>query len=390
MSTHIVVDYQLRVVFQSYLAPGKSLEEKQGLLRWVEKRPSVREATPIIRLEEIEPRLELIDVIQMAYDESPCKAQRDEDGDFQFTALQFVYFLVIPMEHLRGIRATPMVPYIPYIKLEDYLLFMVQGRLPDDAIIDGGTASTTSPDDTHSLSTGSEMTIGEDANERAKCIARDGGVCVLTGAAYPEVCHIVPFEINATQAGLAYYREQFSHLTRLLGKESYVQMIGLLDSELGCSDKAWNMLCLHPTLRDWWKKCLIGLKCLCIIPFSRRMGYHNIQLQFYWMPRGHDISPHDDAEPDRDMIQEMLQITEHDDDPIKESQKSSSYRLQTGQVFSLNLPADDAVKMRLMIDIQWANARLAAMSGLSGSWALLNRRPRVVNVNGWLEDKWKI
>ncbi|KAF3058777.1 hypothetical protein CFAM422_011893 [Trichoderma lentiforme] len=390
MSTHLFVDYQLRVVFQWYLAPGKSLEDKQELLRWVKNRPSFRKAAPIIRLEEIELRLELIDVIEVAYDESPCKAQRDEDGDFQFTALQLVYFLVIPMEHLRGIRATPMVPYIPYIKLEDYLLFMVLGIMPDDAIIDRGTTSLVSPDDTHTLSTDGDKPIDENADERAKCIARDGGVCVLTGAAYPEVCHIVPFEINATQAGLAYYREQFSHLTRLLGKESHAQVIDLLDSGLGCSDKAWNMLCLHPTLRDWWKKCLIGLKCLGITPFSHQMGYHTIQLQFYWMPRGHDISPQDGTQPDRDMIQEMLVIREQDDDPIRESQKSSSYRLQTGQVFSLNLPAEDAVKMRLMIDIQWANARLAAMSGLSGNWELLNRRPRVVNVDGWLEDKWQI
>lgn len=258
----------------------------------------------------------------------------------------------------------------------------------DDVIINRGTASTVSPDDTNTLSTGSDIPIAENADERAKCIARDAGVCVLTGADFPDVCHIVPFEINATHAGLAHYREQFSHLTRLLGKESHAQVIGLLDSELGCSDKAWNMLCLHPTLRDWWKKCLIGLECYSMIPSSQHVGHYTIQLQFHWMPRGHDISPQDPAQPDRDMIQEMFQITEQDDDPIAESQKYNSSVLQTGQVFSLNLPAADAVNMKLMIDIQWANARLAAMSGLSGNWELLNRHPRVMNVDGWLEDKW--
>ncbi|KAL6813596.1 hypothetical protein V8C40DRAFT_283301 [Trichoderma camerunense] len=387
MNPHLLAGIQLQRALQRYLASGKSLKDKRKLLWYLETRPSLRDAAPIICLEEIEPRLELIAVIQMAYHESPSMAQRDPDGDFQFTALQLVYLLVIPMEHLRGISATPMVPYIPYINIENYLLFMVLGRLPDDAIINRGTASSVSPDDTHTLSTGSDIPIEENADERAKCIARDGGVCVLTGAAYPEVCHIVPFEINATQAGLAHYREQFSHLTRLLGKESHAQVIGLLGSGLGCSDKAWNMLCLHPTLRDWWRKCLIGLKYLGMIPFSHEVGYHAIQLQFYWMPRGHDISPQDPAQPDRDMIQEMLQITEQDDDPIAESQEYSSSLLETGQVFSLNMPADDAVKMKLMIDIQWTNARLAAMSGLSDNWELLNRRPRVMNVNGWLEDK---
>ncbi|KAL7784277.1 hypothetical protein V8C43DRAFT_325649 [Trichoderma afarasin] len=387
MNPHLLAGIRLQRTLQRYLASGKSLEDKRKLLWYMETRPYLKDATPIIRLEEIEPRLELIAAIEEAYDKSPCMAQRDDHGDFQFTALQLVYLLVIPMEHLRGISATPMVPYIPYIKLENYLLFMVQGRLPDDAIIDRGTASTVSPDDTHSLSTGSGISIDEDANERAKCIARDGGVCVLTGAALPDICHIVPFEINATQAGLAHYREHFSHLTRLLDKESHAEVIGLLDSGLGCSYKSWNMLCLHPTLGDWWRKCLIGLKFLGMIPFSHQVGYHTVQLQFYWMPRGHDIFPQDSAQLDRDMIQEMLQITEQNDDPIAESQKYNSSLLQTGQVFSLNMPTKDAIKMKLMIDIQWANARLAAMSGLSGNWELLNRRPRVVNVDGWLEDK---
>ncbi|KAL6697680.1 hypothetical protein J3F84DRAFT_369669 [Trichoderma pleuroticola] len=380
-----------------FLYPGKmSTEEKQALLRYMDTRPTSENAEPLVPSDEIKPRLDLIIELQKCYDKSACKIQRSDDGRFQFTALQLSYLLLMPMDHLRSIRETPMIPYLPYLKLETYVSFMTQCIMPADVFVDGSTVSQTL-DNTCTLPAASKMNIAQNANERAKCVARDGGACILTGAAFPNVCYIVPFEINASEASLAHYRDQFFHLTHLVRKGVHAQVMGLLDSGLGCSDKAWNMLCLHPTLREWWSKCFFGLKCIGIGPNPygvldvqrKYTGSYLVKLQFHWMPRNSGVHPRDYTQPDNDTIQKMLKIKERDDDAISEAQKSSSCRLETGQIFTLSMSHEDATKMQMMIDIQWANVRLAAMSGLPGSWGLLNHSPQESTVESWLDDKWE-
>ncbi|KAL7910000.1 hypothetical protein GGI35DRAFT_351673 [Trichoderma velutinum] len=156
------------------------------------------------------------------------------------------------------------------------------------------------------------------------------------------------------------------------------------------------MLCLHPTLRDWWSKGFFGLQCIGIGPIScaglgsshRYSGSYLVRLQFHWMPRNNGVIPRDYIQAGDDTIHKMLQIKERVGDAISEAQKSSSCRLETGQIFTLSMSAEDAAKMQLMIDIQWANVRLAALSGLSGDWERLNHSPHEPGVEGWLDDRW--
>ncbi|KAL7960641.1 hypothetical protein V8C34DRAFT_276157 [Trichoderma compactum] len=391
------LETKIRTAMNQFLYPGKtSPEAKQALLRHMNTRPISADAKPIVSSEEIEPRLKLVIEIQKIYDESACKIQRSDDGRFQFTALQMAYLLLMPMEHLQNIRATPMVPYLPYLKLETYVSFMTRCIMPEDVFADTSSASQTL-DHTYTPPATSTMNIGQNANERAKCLARDGGACILTGAAIPDVCHIVPFEINSSEQNLAHYRDQFFLLTHLVRKGDYTRVMGLLDSGLGCSDKAWNMLCLHPTLGDWWSKGFFGLQCTGIGPTScaglgpdhNYTGSYLVKLQFHWMPRNNGVHPRDYTQPGQDTIRKMLQIKERYDDTISEAQKSGSCRLETGQIFTLSVSSrEDATKMQQMIDIQWANVRLAAMSGLSGNLGLPNHSQES-NVLSWSRNGWE-
>lgn len=274
---------------------------------------------------------------------------------------------------------------------------MTQCIIPDDVLVDTSSVSQTL-DHTYTLPATSTMNIGQNANARAKCLARDGGACILTGAPFPDVCHIVPFEINSSEENLAHYRDQFFLLTHLVRKEDHARVMELLDSGLGCSDKAWNMLCLHPTLRDWWSKCYFGLKCTGIGPTScagqgldhNYTGSYLVKLQFHWMPRNNGVHPRHYTQPCQDTIEKMLQIIEKYDDTISEAHKSSSCCLETGQIFTLSVSSrEDATKMQLMIDIQWANVRLAAMSGLSGKPRLSNHSPQESNVSSWFRNGWE-
>lgn len=120
----LTLEIKICMAMNQFLYPGKtSPEAKQALLRYMDSRPISADAEPIVSSEEIEPRLKLINEIQEIYEESACKTQRRYDGRFQFTVLQMSYLLLMPMEHLQNIRATPMVPYLPYLKLETYVSF---------------------------------------------------------------------------------------------------------------------------------------------------------------------------------------------------------------------------------------------------------------------------
>ncbi|KAK4063986.1 uncharacterized protein Triagg1_9314 [Trichoderma aggressivum f. europaeum] len=387
------LDAKIRTAINQFLYPKeRSPEEKQVLLWYMDTRPISANPEPILSSEEIEVRLKLIIDIRKIYDDSACKLQRSDEGRFQLTALQLVYLLLISVDHLRDIREAPMVLYLPYYKLGAYVCLMTRHIMPNDIFVNGGTLSPTPNNKFTLLATGT-MNIGQNAIERAKCAARDGGACILTGAAFPDVCHIVPFEINASKASLAHYRNHLFHLTCLMGKEARPQVTGLLDSGVGCSDKAWNMLCLHPTLRDWWSKCFFGLKCTGICPTSsagldakrKYTGSYLVKLQFHWMPRNNGVHPRDYAQPDHDTIEKMLKIKERDNDIITRVQKHSSCRLQSGQIFTLSMSREDATKMRQMIDIQWANVRLAAMSGLTTNVKVLYMHAAHANGNGYVK-----
>ncbi|KAL7909999.1 hypothetical protein GGI35DRAFT_351669 [Trichoderma velutinum] len=139
-----MLQMRIQMAVNKYFVENTSYEEKQKLLRRIENRPTFRDADPIIPPKEVESRLKLITEIQRFYDGSTCNIQRSDDGRFQFTALQMSYLLLIPMEHLRSIGETPMVPYLPYLKLDTYVSFMARGRMPDDIFVDRGTASQTS------------------------------------------------------------------------------------------------------------------------------------------------------------------------------------------------------------------------------------------------------
>ncbi|PNP48580.1 hypothetical protein THARTR1_10319 [Trichoderma harzianum] len=66
----------------------------------------------------------------------------------------------------------------------------------------------------------------------------------------------------------------------------------------------------------------------------------------------------------------MLQTIQREQDKglIMESRKENCRPLETGDVFSLVMAKEEAAKMKFMIDIQWANAKLAAISGAADFW----------------------
>lgn len=196
-------------------------------------------------------------------------------------------------------------------------------------------------------------------------------MCIFTKTAHPEVCHIIPFAINAKQANITIFQQLHSSSAGLLGKETAMHLNALVTGAPGSSDKSWNMLCLHPLLHSFWGKCLFAIKCLGIIPSDDKNSI--VQLQFHWMPR--NIQRHNDLiqPPCKDAVQELMEglNTRQDTIPGFSVFKNDSAReLETGETFDILLEKEDAEKMKIVLDVQWAVIRLSALSGAAGDWDL--------------------
>lgn len=192
---------------------------------------------------------------------------------------------------------------------------------------------------------------------------RDGNACVLMQTAMPEVCHILPFSMSATGAALDFFSKKCGHLIYgLLHGTDHYKTLTDMSKNCGWSDKAWNMLCLNHQLHAWWAEGYFALKYLGSIPKSKEASI--VQLQFHWMPRiGLDCQQNCTIP---EALEAMQRTVSDCNEFVKATRASSGPSLATGQVFEIPVHPEEAPKMKLMIDLQWAMIRLAALSGAAG------------------------
>ncbi len=165
----------------------------------------------------------------------------------------------------------------------------------------------------------------------------------------------------------------------------------LVTTSLGCSDRAWNQLCLNTQMHRWWSKALWGFKCLGIEDTSvgiegTSVGIKQkstITLQFFWMPSTNtkkgvgkpwDREVYQQGEA-RKVVQEWNNKTLFDEpEVVKDEGRGSIYAvnvqtfrgLQSGHIVKLSMTRDEAIKMKAMVDLQWAVIKIATMSGAAG------------------------
>lgn len=95
-----------------------------------------------------------------------------------------------------------------------------------------------------------------------QCLDRDGNACLVTGAAYPQACHIIPFAFSTNELnfGLCWFLMFYAGF--LFGREDWEHTSHFISEELRASDKDSNMPSLSPLVRDWWRKGLLAFVCL--------------------------------------------------------------------------------------------------------------------------------
>ncbi|EHK23923.1 uncharacterized protein TRIVIDRAFT_67567 [Trichoderma virens Gv29-8] len=342
-------------------------EEDKKDLKCLGDRPKRAPTTSLLPMEEMDVRLRIIDVIRE-------KLERWNGSETQLTYLQFSALLLMPLDFLMNLKESfpgSLQHDISVEYIQASLFFFMKGRTP-------GSVAASDADQDGSQGT-SEATY-RDAVERTKCRARDTHTCILTQSTLPDVsvCHFLPFSIGATEENMAYFKKcGFLMYAFSFGTDQY-ETARTMAEQRGWLDKAWNMVCLDRQLRAWWAEGYFALKYLETIQKSEIESI--VQIQFYWMPRngldyGRECSIH------QDVVERML-CTAPGRDGFTGGTTKSGQSLETGQIFEIIVSPEEAPKMRLVIDTQWAMIRLAALSGAVGHMDRLDKE----YIDPWDED----
>ncbi|KAF4461162.1 hypothetical protein FALBO_12041 [Fusarium albosuccineum] len=270
----------------------------------------------LISVEEYNQRLDRIIQIR--------DAERREVGDQTpgFTILEFCHLIRKPLSHLQAVAArghlTIRQELDCLVELTD-CFFQNRSQIRNEA-------------------------------EKARCLDFDNGVCIITGAPNPHVCHISPFEIHECAC------------------------IDVTDS----SDKSWNMICLSPLLYEWWTRGYFALKFHG--ENANDDGTSSIQLQFFWMPsyiRSGTSSDPINLEQQRDphtRLEAFLRYPHGENSPTcrpedtclmcAEAKQVTTHRpVSTGSIFTVTRATADVPYFRYVISIQWDVICAASFSG---------------------------
>ncbi|KAG8677585.1 hypothetical protein FPOAC2_03720 [Fusarium poae] len=206
--------------------------------------------------------------------------------------------------------------------------------------------------------------------ERDRCCLRDEYKCIFTNTSPAQAAHIIPFACNKNEdsrnktgallgeVGLAF--EAFYPV------EAHRDLEKLLSRQSGSSDKYWNMVSIDRRLYPLWGRALFGLKCLGISPHkeARSDGEWDVRIQFNWLYR-RSGSPDRliYLENDANGMKEMAEMQiKHEDDGAP-APKNSNIPIISGHTVILSMPEDDAIKCKMMLDVQWNLLCIAALSG---------------------------
>ncbi|KAH7185191.1 uncharacterized protein B0J16DRAFT_384250 [Fusarium flagelliforme] len=228
--------------------------------------------------------------------------------------------------------------------------------------------------------------------EKKKCRARDLWRCIFQRTAEGQVCHILPFTWNNTEKAIQQTTVMSDCFNAFFDKKTRLELCDLLMdiTTLGKTDMAWNMFYLNCQLHAYWGQGRLGLFCKAIgphVPDKSRDESHvgkdwvDVIIQFHWLKR-RDGKP-DDEMADRDAMDAMAQTQiQHEEDGSPPGQNDrgadiDAVRADTktpvlsGHEVRIAMPLDDALKCKMMVDVQWAIIRIAAMSGAAGYPELL-------------------
>ncbi|OBS29484.1 hypothetical protein FPOA_03421 [Fusarium poae] len=234
---------------------------------------------------------------------------------------------------------------------------------PQNAAKDDGTPGDECPQQHEVSRSGLEMD---------RCCDRDKYQCIFTNTSAGQAAHIMPFACNKNKNN----RDEIRPLVILACQafeaffpvEAQDELIKRLvpNPEIGTSDRYWNMVYINNHLFPFWGRAFCGLKCLGISPHkdTQSDGEWDVRIQFNWLYR-RSGSPNRliNLENDANGMKEMAEMQIKHEDNGGPAPKDSEPSIVSGHTVIIKMPQNDAMKCKLMLDLQWNLACIAAMSG---------------------------
>ncbi|CAG9974310.1 unnamed protein product [Clonostachys byssicola] len=256
-------------------------------------------------------------------------------------------------------------------------------------------------------------------NESKDTLERDGKRCLVTNAIKPDVCHIIPPELNTNPATEPGSRLIYGKLLRnLLTWQDSEDLFDLLfptdelcENVPSSAERQWNMLTLSPQVCRYWRKCFFAFKWVGVLNPDTNEETQAVQLEFRWIPRSiatalgdaglgepepqhaHKGNAFRPVKTDTMTWERMAEIVS---DCISNSSPTSTVHpryqqpdeeyptlvdhdyflpIKSGHIINVNgIKREDVPKMKLAIDLQYVAHWLGGMSGAADAIESLDPR----------------
>ncbi|KAJ3540258.1 hypothetical protein NM208_g5135 [Fusarium decemcellulare] len=233
--------------------------------------------------------------------------------------------------------------------------------------------------------------IDRNDRERDRAEYLDENLCVVTQTARPEGCHIIPFAWNKNSETLnktTTFMQLIANCFGIPRDEKTQNTLSKLNAGLGTSDRSWNVIFLCGNLHRWWEHGTWAFKWHGVLPpDEKRPEVATVQLQFVWLPRsesqlgGRRICLEEQYDPEKRLLAGLGHTNGSGDDsqcPKEDCQhckaagscyifdRYTQHPVISGRLVNVIRDRDVIDDFKVMVDLQWALLRAAAMSGAAG------------------------
>ncbi|RCI10340.1 hypothetical protein L249_4345, partial [Ophiocordyceps polyrhachis-furcata BCC 54312] len=328
-------------------------EKKEGSR--AKPRPEYQAPVDMVPREEYETRLELISRI--------VDDIRSTAPAFELTLAMFSALMLAPLHCLQMFTEGPsMARMVSLENIRALLTSFLRGP--------GGNPSARPRQSIGAALTAALNAPSRSQMEKNNVLRRDGDACVVTGAPFPDVCHILPFSWSKSRYNCYKVQGELIYHEHLWGDGNFsAEVRNWLTESPGAADKSWNMICLSPSLHRLWGKALFGLKYLGQLPAPPDEAEVPVQLQFRWLRREAVAPPeawkpiNPEGERDFETSRTSRFLNGVDAESMVSAHFAGSARpVESGHVITIRIPREDVQKFIAVINIQWSLCQLAAMS----------------------------
>ncbi|KAK2059671.1 hypothetical protein LY76DRAFT_683252 [Colletotrichum caudatum] len=232
-----------------------------------------------------------------------------------------------------------------------------------------------------------ENVYKRDKSQSDSALARDNNQCVVTGAPFPEVCHIFPFSSLSRRYQTT---QHLAALATLWGQDRVAKLLYKLVgsnqqgniNDICIVDTAKNMISLSPQLHDWWSRGLFAFEPMGqpeasdaatptkVTPTRSnpprdtkrvKIQQWSIRMRFHWLQKTNISDMKSQVDFSEDPI---TMLRGWDRECLPQAVNLKTWRpVENGQVFTITTDDYDELPDYDILLLQWDLVRMRRLAG---------------------------